>query len=165
MKTLLRLAASQRYSKLKFSEQGFTLVELLVVIIIIGVLSSIALPSFLRLINLAKSTEGKTTISSVSKKQEAFYTEHNRFTSSFPDLGADIKTETENYSFFVFVDNTTFNGAIHVAQSKQKFVESYLQIMYWKNNQLQKCSPVSVDLSFPAGVIFQAVANPKQFCP
>lgn len=162
MKPILRLGASQRNSK--FSDQGFTLIELLVVIIIIGILSVIATSSFLKFINRAKSTEGKATISTVVKKQEAYFAEHNKFTSSFTDLGADIKTETENYSFFVFVDNDTFNGAIHIAKSKQPFVESYIQLRYWKNNQLQPCAPVAVDLSFPAGVIFQAVANPQKFC-
>ena len=56
-------------------DQGFTLIELLVVIIFIGILSAIALPSFLNQANKAKQSEAKQYIASINKGQQAYYAE------------------------------------------------------------------------------------------
>ena len=62
-------------------EKGFTLIELLVVIIIIGLLTAIALPSFLNQSNKAKLSEAKNTVRSASEAQKSFYAEEGTFVS------------------------------------------------------------------------------------
>ncbi|MFN8950109.1 MAG: prepilin-type N-terminal cleavage/methylation domain-containing protein, partial [Aphanizomenon sp.] len=60
MKTELKAKFLQHLVGKKKDDQGFTLIELLVVIIIIGILSAIALPSFLNQAKKARQSEAKT---------------------------------------------------------------------------------------------------------
>jgi prepilin-type N-terminal cleavage/methylation domain-containing protein len=98
MKTEFKAKFLQHVAK-KRKEEGFTLIELLVVIIIIGILSAIALPSFLNQANKAKQTEAKTYIGSLNKAQQAYYVEKATFTTSIIQLGVGIQTSTTNYQY------------------------------------------------------------------
>jgi prepilin-type N-terminal cleavage/methylation domain-containing protein len=99
MKTEFKAKFLQHVAK-RNKEEGFTLIELLVVIIIIGILSAIALPSFLSQANKAKQSEAKQYVSSLNKGQMALYTEATKFSTSIDELGVGIKTQTTNYQYF-----------------------------------------------------------------
>ena len=69
----LTLQLLKRKSKSNLLSRGFTLVELMVVIVIVGILSGIALPSFLSQQNKAKLTEASTKLSAILKAAHAEY--------------------------------------------------------------------------------------------
>ena len=64
----LQLAMLNRKKGRNLLEKGFTLVELMIVIVIVGILSSVALPSFLNQRNKAEATEAVTQISTLLKE-------------------------------------------------------------------------------------------------
>lgn len=82
-------------------DKGFTLIELLVVIIIMGILSAIALPSFLNQANKAKGAEAKQLIGASNRAQQAYYLERNQFAPSFTLLSLGIQTSTNNFTYAV----------------------------------------------------------------
>ncbi|KZR70036.1 Fimbrial protein precursor [Prochlorococcus marinus str. MIT 1313] len=53
----LKLALLSRQKRASALQQGFTLVELMIVIVIVGILSAVALPNFLNQTSKAKATE------------------------------------------------------------------------------------------------------------
>jgi len=59
--------------------RGFTLVELMIVVAIIGVLASIAIPSFINYQLTAKRAEAFANLSSMAKAQKSYFAEFNTF--------------------------------------------------------------------------------------
>jgi type IV pilus assembly protein PilA len=80
---------------------GFTLLELLVVIVIGGILAAISLPSLLNQVNKAKQVEAKTNLASLNRAQQAYYLENSSFADSMENLGVGISPSTVNYSYSV----------------------------------------------------------------
>ena len=56
-------------------ESGFTLIELMIVVAIIGVLSAIAVPSFIRYIKKSKTTEARMHLEKIYNGARAYYYE------------------------------------------------------------------------------------------
>lgn len=71
---LLLLIASKGRERDLLSK-GFTLVELMIVIVIVGILAAVALPNFINQSSKAKATEAKTNISAIIKQAQAKFTE------------------------------------------------------------------------------------------
>jgi type IV pilus assembly protein PilA len=78
---------------------GFTLIELMIVVAIIGILAAIAIPNFLRFQLKAKSSEGKTNLAAIRTAEESFYSEFGEYVSAIasPDtIGFNKKTAFVN---------------------------------------------------------------------
>jgi len=76
--------------------KAFTLNELLVVLIIIGVLVLLALPNLLPLITKAKSTEAKLQLEHIHMLEETYFYEYSKYTSDINDLDYEQKTLSTN---------------------------------------------------------------------
>lgn len=81
-------------------KKGFTLIELMVVIIILGILVAFAYPAFTRYIERSRRAEGQTLLTKVAAEQERFYSQFNRYAldlTAAPPLGLGMTvTETEH---------------------------------------------------------------------
>ncbi len=80
---------------------GFTLIELLVVIIILGILSAIALPSFLNQASKAQEAEGKSLVGAMNRSQQRVYLETGEFAADLLSLELGIQPKTKYYEYGV----------------------------------------------------------------
>ena len=81
--------------KLNARRGGFTLIELMIVVAIIGILAAIAIPNFLRFQLKAKSSEGKTNLAAIRTAEESYFAEYGLYVSSDlspPSHARNIKT-------------------------------------------------------------------------
>lgn len=82
--------------KIKNGSQGFTLLELLVVILIIGILAAIALPQYRKAVAKAELAQIVSATKSLKQAQERFYLTNNRYSGDIEEL--DITVNNPNIS-------------------------------------------------------------------
>lgn len=68
-------------------QAGFTLIELMIVVVIVGILASIAMPAYDNYVRKGKRGEGISAIQTVLEAQERYYSDHRKYTSNLSDLG------------------------------------------------------------------------------
>jgi len=82
----------------RVNSRGFTLVELLIVVAIIGVLSTIGVPTFRRMVTKAKKSEAKVGMGGLFTVESAFFTEYNVYGNRLDKVGFQIEGRQRLYS-------------------------------------------------------------------
>ena len=70
--------------------KGFTLLELLTVVIIVAILASLAVPQFFRIAERARAAEGVNILGSIRSAQLRYYSEHSVLTNTIGELDIDV---------------------------------------------------------------------------
>jgi type IV pilus assembly protein PilA len=79
-------------------QKGFTLIELMIVVAIIGILAAIAIPNFLQYQARARQSESRTNLGGVFVSQTAFLGEAGRY-GSFQEVGFTLASATNRYTY------------------------------------------------------------------
>src|SRR5687767_13455519 len=72
---------------MKMLKKGFTLIELMIVVAIIGILAAIAIPNFIRFQARSKQGEAKANLKSLFTSQKSFYQEHDGYRTNIKEIG------------------------------------------------------------------------------
>lgn len=75
------------------SNSGLTLIELMIVIAIIGILSSIALPAYQDYVKKAREAQAVMDISALSVKLQAYWEDERAYPTSLADIGEGGKLD------------------------------------------------------------------------
>lgn len=92
---------------------GFTLIEMLVVIAIIGVLAAIAIPSYQRSVMTGNRSAGQAALLDLANRQEQFYLNNRTYTDNMGNLGytAALVFTSDGDSSIAVNDNQTLVAA------------------------------------------------------
>ncbi len=77
---------------------GFSLIELLIVVAIIGVLSTIGIPTFRSMVQKAKKSEAKVALGGLATVESAFFSEYNSFGNRLDKVGFEIDGNTRLFA-------------------------------------------------------------------
>ena len=66
---------------------GFTLLELMIVVAIVGILAAIAVPSYQKYVMQSRRTDAKNAVLDLASREERFFSVNNTYTNSAPALG------------------------------------------------------------------------------
>ena len=144
--------------KIKNGTKGFTLLELLVVVLIIGILAAIALPQYKLTVEKARMTEAVTILKSIAEANDRFYMINGRYANAYEMEKLDIeipgtvtatgdvfqnRIETEFFVYSPDGDNGTISnpqpdGYKAMAHRKPLNTRYYF---YIQRNGVLKCKP------------------------
>lgn len=91
-------------------KKGFTLIELLVVVLIIGILASIAIPQYFKVVEKARVAEAMSLIASVKSAEERYLARGGTYTSNFTQLDISYPGMTATNISTKFYSATIANG-------------------------------------------------------
>ncbi|WP_028321273.1 type IV pilin protein [Desulfatiglans anilini] len=122
--------------------RGFTLLELMIVVAIIAVMATIAIPNYVNYQCKAKQAEAKTLLGNIAVAEEAYYTENNIYSYDFAEIGFASKGDARYVYAISEANNVSFIATAFAESLKgdkdDKWTINHERVL---ENQINACAP------------------------
>ncbi len=116
-------------------KKGFTLLELMIVVVIIGILAAVALPMYQEYVRKSRTAEAKNNLGDIRTMQLAYYDDpmlgDHHFASNIGALGWKLNDGTtvgKSPAFYTYTTNTIYGRAntTHTDTVPENFDDLYM---------------------------------------
>lgn len=105
-------------------QAGFTLIEMMVIVAIIGILAAVAYPSYDEYVKRGNRSEGQALLSDAAAAQERYYSQNYSYITSTADL-AKLKTKTtSNTGKYTLTVSSVADDGGYTLTATQQFNDS-----------------------------------------
>lgn len=87
-------------------QAGFTLIELMIAVVIVGVLASLAFASYNKSVQKSRRSDAKLALTQAATLQEQWYFQFNSYTNDVTNLGSSDATLESPDGHYIVVVNT-----------------------------------------------------------
>ncbi len=96
--------------------RGFTLLELIVVIIILGILATLGFTQYVKMVEKGRTAEAKAILGDIRTALEAYHFEYNTYNTALSNLPVDSPTAASGTHYFTYaIPNAASNTFSAVA--------------------------------------------------
>ena len=88
---------------------GFSLMEVMILVVIIGILAALAYPNLEKYLKRARQTEAKTNLSAIYTAQKIYFTLHQFYTEDINELDLSL-VKGDPYTFTMEASTSTFKA-------------------------------------------------------
>ena len=88
---------------------GFSLMEVMIVVVIIGILAALAYPTLEKYLKIARQTEAKTNLSAIYTAQKIYFTLHQSYADDINKLDLSL-VQGDPYTFTMEASTSTFKA-------------------------------------------------------
>lgn len=126
-------------------QQGFTLIELMITLVILAILAAVAVPSYNSSVLKGNRSVGKTELMTLIAKQEQFFVNNKAYATDLTNLGYPASP--------YYIDNrgvaaTTSNGAVYqISLAAGATTSSFTAVATPQNNQTKDTSCGSLSIT------------------
>lgn len=89
------------------TQSGFTLLELMITVVIVGILAAIAYPTFSEHLYHTRRSDGQAALMNLATYMEHYFTENNVYTNSFTNLGISNTSADGYYTLTITLPTQT----------------------------------------------------------
>src|SRR3954463_14168170 len=95
--------------QMKRLQKGFTLIELMIVVAIIGILAAIAIPNFIKFQARSKQSEAKANLKASFTAMKAYYQEKDKYSNFVQDIGF-VPERNNRFAYFLNGTNVVLSN-------------------------------------------------------
>lgn len=130
-----------------WNHKGFTLIELMIVVGIIGILVAIAAPNFARYQSKARQSEAKIALSAIYGAEKSFYSEYSAYAGGLDAIGYSPEGQKRFYTIgFSAAHTASVSGFMGVLSNNPSYARTNFPATW------TTCSP-SASPSYPTGAV------------